>query len=362
MVVSVAALLIFENANAFVSHSHASLQINSKFLVKNNFVPTSNQSPHQLNKPITTKLQMAIEGPIRYSTKDWWECLMTLPHSLILKRIKSNLVFLTLWTTLLTWVFKVRSVRFIFPATVHSTVGALLSLLLAFRTNASYDRYWEGRKSWATIIGLSRDFARITKLHIKSSYHEYIAKLLVAFGTCLKQHLQGTKNNDELESIFGDIALVEDIQAHKHRPLYILTLLSKTIHNAIHHPGHDISDLGDLHNPVVNTLHEHQFEDYIHGLGSAMAACERIVKQPVPLSYSRHTSRFLTFFLASLPLILIPSLGWITVPTMTAIAWAVLSVQEISHYIENPFAKGTQDIPLQPMIAGMRAEISEVLS
>lgn len=304
-----------------------------------------------------TRLEMAIKGPVRYTTQDWLENITSWPHSLILHRIKVNLIVFTLWTAFLTWFYKSRAIKFLFPATIHSIAGSTLSLLLVFRTNSSYDRFWEGRKCWGSIICLSRDLARLISQHIDSKYHSTLGQQIMAFSVCLKQHLQGEKSNVELLPFYNSEDEVKKVQAFKNRPIYVLKQLGEQIRAALKDNHHDGSA-----NAVVQTMHEHQFEHYFHGLSNAMASCERIVKQPVPLSYSRHTSRFLTLYLLSLPLTLIPLIGWMSVPTMLAICWSFLSVQEIGHFIEDPFDKETQVIPFSLILSVMRTDISEILN
>ena len=112
---------------------------------------------------------------------------------------------------------------------------------------------------------------------------------------------------------------------------------------------------------MKEVLHEQHFEEYIHSLSSSLANCERIVKQPIPLGYSRHTSRFLTFYLLSFPLTLVPMLGWLTVPVMMFISWSFISILEIGHFIEEPFNKEFQIIPFTKLITIVRNDISEIL-
>lgn len=309
-------------------------------------------------------LSMAIKGPVRYTTSDWIDCLVTWPTSRIMNRIKYSLLIMTLWTTFLTWLYKAKSIKFLFPAAIHSIAGSTLSLLLVFRTNSSYDRFWEGRKCWSSIVVACRDLTRLCLSHITPKYHPDIAKLMLSFSVTLKQHLQGERSNSELAPFYSSLDEVGKVQSFKNRPMQVLNALSAKIRSALldnHHPSTASTDSQQVpQHSVVHTLHEHQFEHYLHGLSAAMAACERIVKQPVPLSYSRHTSRFLTLYLLSLPLTLIPLLGWLSVPTMTAICWSFLSVQEIGHFIEDPFDKETQIIPLSLIISVLRADINEM--
>ncbi len=72
-------------------------------------------------------------------------------------------------------------------------------------------------------------------------------------------------------------------------------------------------------------------------LTHAVSNCERIVKTSVPLAYSKHTSRFLSVWLFSLPLVLVETLGWRLVPAVAIISWALLSIEEVGNTIEDPF-------------------------
>jgi len=57
----------------------------------------------------------------------------------------------------------------------------------------------------------------------------------------------------------------------------------------------------------------------------------------VPLSYSRHTSRFLTIWCGTLPVVLVDALGWMTVPAVAFVSWCLFGIEEIGHLIEQPF-------------------------
>ena len=91
------------------------------------------------NERRSTRL-FAIQGPIRYSSNNWIDCLLTLPSSRVLKLTWKFLFALTSWTALLTWLYKVGHLTYTLPIVVHSILGSALGLLLVFRTNSSYDR------------------------------------------------------------------------------------------------------------------------------------------------------------------------------------------------------------------------------
>ena len=294
------------------------------------------------------RLEMAIIGPVRYTTRDWIDCLFTWPSSRILARTRHHMLFFTLWTSILCSLYHWKQYTFILPTIIHSILGSVLSLLLVFRTNSSYDRFWEGRKSWGIVIMNCRELASLAYLHLPQTYHLEIASLLVAFSIVLKQHIQSDRIASELSPYLSN-SKIQLIQKFRNRPLYILRLLQNLIHQALHEK---------YPNPMEATLHEHSFQESLHQLNHQVAVCERIVKQPIPLAYSRHTSRFLSLYLFTLPLSMITLLKWVTIPVVMAIGWSFVCIQEIGHFIEEPFNKATQVIPLNQMTSVIRLDVS----
>jgi len=81
-------------------------------------------------------------------------------------------------------------------------------------------------------------------------------------------------------------------------------------------------------------------------LVSCLGMCERILTTPIPLPYSRHTSRMLSIFCLTLPFILVKQIGFLVIPVTIAICWGLFSIEEIGHYIENPFYERANLIPM----------------
>jgi len=202
-------------------------------------------------------------GPIRYSTGDWLNCITTLPTSRILRRTKYNILFFTAFSAFLTWLYKYKFL-FTLPATVHSIAGAALSLLLVFRTNAAYDRFWEGRKSWGSIIVACRDVAKHCNVHIGKEYHKKIALYLVLYGVMLKQHIQGDRIESEIAAFdpSNEEGILEHIQKKRNRPLQVLLRLEQEIHMALK---------AAYPNAIEAALHERGFQDSLHTLSVNLA-------------------------------------------------------------------------------------------
>jgi len=90
------------------------------------------------------------------------------------------------------------------------------------------------------------------------------------------------------------------------------------------------------------------------------------VQTPIPLHYSRHTSRFLTLYCNSLPLVITPSLGWLAPVMMSILTWALFGILEIGHLIEEPFSRGSDDdglqlLPLNELCRTVRRDVRELL-
>ena len=272
--------------------------------------------------PSSTRLS-AIIGPVRYSSNDWLECLQTLPTSRILKRTKYNIFANFCWSSAVTLLYRSRCITQSLPPIAHTILGSALGLLLVFRTNSAYDRFWEGRKSLGKVIIGSRDIARLSG-YLPKAYHKRIAELIVMYIVMLKQHLQGEREVKELQPFGSSEDDIASILHKRNRPLYVLQLLERCVNEAIKSVSKD----------SLPGYIEKGFLDAFENLSTQVGVTERIVKQPVPLSYSRHTSRFLSLYLFTLPFALLPSAGFLTVPIVSAICWAFISILEIGHFIE----------------------------
>ena len=151
--------------------------------------------------------------------------------------------------------------------------------------------------------------------------------------------------------------VLENISKKRNRPLHVLRTLETFIHQTLVEKYSD----PDQYLATSPKYIEKHFIESLHCLSNSLGICERILKQPVPLSYSRHTSRFLSLYLLALPFNLVSTLGWITVPIISAVCWSFVSVQEIGHYIEEPFDKEKQVIPLNQIASVVRLDVSEIL-
>ncbi|KAG7635212.1 Bestrophin/UPF0187 [Arabidopsis suecica] len=199
----------------------------------------------------------------------------------------------------------------------YQLTAPALALLLVFRTEASYSRYEEGRKAWVGIIAGTNDLARQVICSVDSSGDELIIKDLLlryiaAFPVALKCHvIYGSDIARDLRNLIeaDDLSLI--LQA-KHRPRCVIEFISQSI---------QLLKLDDAKRDLLESkmLHLHE------GIG----VCEQLMGIPIPLSYTRLTSRFLVFWHLTLPIILWDECHWIVVPATFISAASLFCIEEV---------------------------------
>ena len=110
---------------------------------------------------------------------------------------------------------------------IHTTLGFVISLLLAYRINSAYDRWWEGRKLWGALVNNSRNLAIKLSVMLKDEKDlAYFRKLIPSYASMLNKHL---KDEETSMQLFEHVDLVLD--HHKHRPNQIAKMLFQKIND-----------------------------------------------------------------------------------------------------------------------------------
>jgi len=281
---------------------------------------------------------------VRYAARDWLKTMSSLPKSVVLKRIRSPLRFNLAVTGVvcalhsyiksnpLCWLATLLPSL---PSVPHSLLGSALGLLLVFRTNAAYDRFYEARKQWGVVTSECRNLASCACIFMSASQALPLLSLVAAFPVVLKNYLRGERDTRRLKALLAENEC-DALASVKHQPLFVLGRMRMLAQQS--------AALG---------VTEKEREMLLKGcatLGDCVSTCERIYNTPIPLAYSRHTSRFLVLYTATLPLVLVGGIGWATMPTMLTICWALFGILEIGHMIEEPFtSSGSQGQPLLPL-------------
>lgn len=206
----------------------------------------------------------------------------------------------------------------------YQLTAPALALLLVFRTEASYSRLEEGRKAWIKVIVGTNDFARQVIASVSSSSDSLMKKALlqyiIAFPLALKCHLiHGSNIEKDLQGIL-EVDDLNVVLGSKHSPRCIIEFISQSI------------QLLNIEDSKRNLLESKMC--YLHeGIG----VCEQLIGIPIPLSYTRLTSRFLVLWHLTLPIILWDDCNWIVVPATFISAASLFCIEEVGVLIEEPF-------------------------
>ncbi|GAB2232307.1 hypothetical protein Droror1_Dr00011339 [Drosera rotundifolia] len=206
----------------------------------------------------------------------------------------------------------------------YQLTAPALALLLVFRTEASYSRFEEGRKAWTKVISGTNDFARQVIASVDGLSNATIKKALlmyiVAFPIALKCHLiYGSDAKQDLQT-FLEADDIDVVLSSKNRPRCIIDFISQSL------------KLLSLDEQKRNML-ESKLTCFHEGIG----VCEELISIPIPLSYTRLTSRFLVLWHLTLPIILWEDCQWIVVPATFISAASLFCIEEVGVLIEEPF-------------------------
>uniref|UniRef100_A0A7S3YA50 Bestrophin homolog n=1 Tax=Lotharella globosa TaxID=91324 RepID=A0A7S3YA50_9EUKA len=273
---------------------------------------------------------LAIPQAMRYKSSDWLRILAELPYSETLHRIASVLLTSVIWSSLVMvfhlYVHPIPTVQYTGPELLKSAMG----YLLVFRTNAAYNRFWEGRRIWQKIVDQSRTISRYCVLYkdtIGPSRCVHILRLVRAFCLSLKQHVSTYSDRDTLliASLLTEDERDRFFRWGACRPLFIAQALEDVLH--------DTPDIG-----IYTGDDRLRLLDLARDMAGTVSSSERIVQTPVPLNYARHTSRLLILWCFSMPIALVGEIGWLVVPVTAFVSWALFAIQEIGLIIEEPFS------------------------
>lgn len=237
------------------------------------------------------------------------------------------------------------------PSTPWAVVGVALGLLLVFRTNTAYDRFWEGRKLWGDITNHTRLLSMGILAYLAphpdtAAVQRRLINLLIAFPILTKQRLRQTKNWQEVKPFL----LPEDqqrIEGANHPALATLSLIAALFGQC--------AAQGLLTEQRILLLHPSLGE-----LTRCLGGCERIRNTPLPIAYVLHIKRFLSLFCLTISLPFVAVMGWWSVLATALVSYAFVGIEEIGVEIEDPFGDDPNDLPLDKICTTIEQNLTEL--
>jgi len=285
--------------------------------------------------------------------KNWIKLLLTLKGSVI-PQVWRRVVIAMIFSAIITIIYKIGLIGIHQPILGNLIPSAVLGLLLVFRTNTSYDRFWEGRKVIGGIIISCRSLSRQIWVNIPektpTDTEEKKAAILLLAGFLIgtKLHLRNENLDGKLQSIISQNQYLE-LKEVNHIPLRIAKWIGDYFRKV-----YDMNYIDSIQLSTYNQILDSMVKDE--------TACERILNTPIPLAYVIHLKHLLFFYCFALPFQLVAQLSWTTIPAVGIISFALLGIEAIGLEIENPFGYDPNDLPLDKMCDRLLFDLEELFT
>ena len=279
------------------------------------------------------------------SRRRYIDHVLAFPRSRVLARVAPQLSVLVVWTCLTCWIYdRIATPTHIISMTPLSLVSTFVAALLTLRSNQGLNRLNEGRLALGKVVLYTRDMAQLIAsnvypkdkvLGLKAARH------VALFSWLLKGFLRGDEVNGTDEDILrvmlpcapneksadGLSADAAYILRQRKRPVAVVTRLRQIFALM-------------LSRGLLTTSEASRLDHTVQQLNYCIMITERIQATPIPPVYTTHTARLLMFYLFHLPLALrgsnlLDSVA--TLITTTTVGYAMLGLDEISHFTEQPF-------------------------
>jgi ion channel-forming bestrophin family protein len=288
---------------------------------------------------------------IKYNPKKWFSLIFQFHRSDTFRILLPSMLLIGLYTAAFTYIeLEVLGWKDGGTTAVHSLLGIVLGLVLVFRTNSAYDRWWEGRKLWGALINETRNMAmKIQAFLPEDDVHnrQFFSRYITNYVYAMKGHLRGKVNLNELE-------LMEELSLHTlEKAKHIPNIIATTIYTKCNQLYRRQLISGD------------QFiilDKEVKALTDIVGACERIKNTPIPYSYSLFMKKFIFIYTMTMPLGFITSFEYWTIPVVMFVFYVLVSIELIAEEIEEPFGIDSNDLPMEEMALRIKQNVREIIS
>lgn len=291
---------------------------------------------------------------ITYDSRNWFKAL-ALHRSDTFRKLLPLLILVGLFTWGVGWLevkhLKMSSSSLVSNLPImHSILGFAISMLLVFRTNTAYDRWWEGRKLWGQLVNTSRNLALKIDAHIDPedrSTRSLFVRSIALFAHEMRLHLQLEKTRLALDG--KPHPEIPDFDRSKHVPAQVAKVMQQRIVRLQREGAITGEQLIVLDNELVQFM-------------EICGSCERIKNTPIPYSYSSFIKKFIVIYVLTLPLGFVFSLGYIAIPVVMFVFYVMASLEIIAEEIEDPFGTDANDLPMERLAGIIKGNVDEILA
>ena len=286
---------------------------------------------------------------ISYNTKDWFTFIFKFHKADTFRTLFPVMVAIGIYAAFIGYMEvefrKLAQDSYVKNITImHGMLGFVISLLLVFRTNTAYDRWWEGRRMWGNLVNNSRNLAIKLAVILKDEKdRKFFRNMISIYANILHKHLN---DNETSKQLFDDVNL--EIDQHKHKPNQVAKMMFQKINDL-----YETNKISGDQLIIINSE--------IQSFTDICGACERIKNTPIPYSYSAFIKKFIFFYVMTLPFGYSFSLGYYTAPVVVFIFYVLASLELIAEEIEDPFGSDENDLPTKKMAENIKKNVEELI-
>ncbi len=286
---------------------------------------------------------------VNYNPKSWFSIIFQLHKYDTFRQLLPTMAVLAVLTLGFCYLeIEILNLEYTSTIAVHSLIGFVLSLLLVFRTNTAYDRWWEGRKHWGALVNNTRNLSiKLSQIIPEDQVErrQLFRVLITNYVFAMKEHLRIGVLEHELEEIAGFDK--KEVLSRDHVPnaiaqqLYAQILLLKK-------------------DGLISEEQQIVLDSEFRALTDIIGSCERIKKTPIPYSYSAFIKKFIFIYVMSLPFGVVRDFGYSTIFVVVFIFYVLASLELIAEEIEDPFGPDANDLPTDTLSETIKGNLKEL--
>ena len=274
-----------------------------------------------------------------------------IPVLYIFNKVKFELL-VVVCLSLLILSFKIQFKGFLpeVPIAIPAFLGTAISILLSFKLNQSYDRWWEARKIWGSIVNDSRSFVMQLNTFTAKGNEAVIKKIAfrqIAWCYSLGQTLRSLDALTGLENYISNDD-IEELKQHTNKPLGLLQLNHEEIMKLKKRKQLDL-------------FHQINISDTIVRLCDAQGKSERIKTTVFPVTYKLFLHSIIYLFVCMLSISLVDIEGYFELPLLLFISAIFFLLEKTSNHIQDPFENRATDTAMTTISRTIEINIKQLL-
>ena len=280
-----------------------------------------------------------------------------IPFKYIFGKIKYEVIGVAIYATVIAMVYKYYNLESLnIPLSVPGVMITVVSLLLAFKSNQAYDRWWEARILWGAIVNDSRSFARQISNFIQEKipgdevyfFKQSFIKRQIAWCYSLNFSLRNQDSLTGIEKFLSRTDLIQ-VKNYNNTSMGLLQLHAQQL-NESYKKG------------WINTYQQVEIDQTLTRLSNHMGGCERIKKTTFPVTYSVYIHTALMFIFLLMPFALHDIFGIVMVPMVVALAAVFFLIEKMAIHLQDPFENKPTDTPMTSICFTIERDLRQIIN